>query len=56
MANIMIREKLKGTGTALVTPFDARGAIDFDALERLIEFNIEGGWTTLCPWEQLEKL
>ncbi len=43
MANIMIREKLKGTGTALVTPFDARGAIDFDALERLIEFNIEGG-------------
>lgn len=39
----MVTEKLKGTGTALITPFDARGAIDFDALERLIEFNIEGG-------------
>lgn len=39
----MVIEKLKGTGTALVTPFDARGAIDFDALERVIEFNIEGG-------------
>lgn len=39
----MVTEKLKGTGTALVTPFDARGGIDFDALERVIEFNIEGG-------------
>lgn len=39
----MITEKLKGTGTALITPFDADGAIDFEALERLIEFNIEGG-------------
>lgn len=39
----MVTEKLKGTGTALITPFDDRGAIDFDALERLIEFNIEGG-------------
>src|SRR5690606_13768386 len=39
----MVREKLKGTGTALVTPFDTRGAIDFDALEKVIEFNIEGG-------------
>lgn len=39
----MVTEKLKGTGTALITPFDDRGAIDFDALERIIEFNIEGG-------------
>ena len=36
-------EKLKGTGTALVTPFDSQGNIDFDSLERVIEFNIEGG-------------
>lgn len=36
-------EKLKGTGTALITPFDAQGKIDFDALEKVIEFNIEGG-------------
>lgn len=39
----MVTEKLKGTGTALITPFDTGGAIDFEALERLIEFNIEGG-------------
>lgn len=36
-------EKLKGTGTALITPFDDQGKIDFDALEKIIQFNIEGG-------------
>lgn len=36
-------EKLKGTGTALITPFDAQGNIDFGSLEKVIEFNIEGG-------------
>lgn len=36
-------EKLKGTGTALVTPFDEHGKIDFASLEKVIEFNIEGG-------------
>lgn len=36
-------EKLKGTGTALVTPFDEEGKIDFNALEKIIHFNIEGG-------------
>ena len=36
--------QLKGTGVALVTPFlDASGKVDFDALERIIEFNIQGG-------------
>lgn len=33
----------KGTGVALVTPFNEDGTIDFDGLERLINFNIEGG-------------
>lgn len=36
-------DTLKGTGTALVTPFHADGSIDFESLERVIEFNIEGG-------------
>jgi len=34
---------LRGTGVALVTPFDANGNIDFDALGKVIEFIIDGG-------------
>jgi 4-hydroxy-tetrahydrodipicolinate synthase len=35
--------KFKGLGVALVTPFDERGRIDFEALGRLMESVIEGG-------------
>lgn len=35
--------KLIGTGVALITPFDAQGAIDFKALEHLVNFQIEQG-------------
>ncbi|MFN4286482.1 MAG: 4-hydroxy-tetrahydrodipicolinate synthase [Lacibacter sp.] len=34
---------LRGTGVALVTPFDANGAIDFPALKRVINSVIENG-------------
>ena len=34
---------LKGTGVALVTPFDRNGKIDFQALVRIIEHTITGG-------------
>ena len=34
---------LKGLGVAMVTPFDAEGAIDFPALEKLTQFLIDGG-------------
>ncbi|WP_236977626.1 4-hydroxy-tetrahydrodipicolinate synthase [Membranihabitans maritimus] len=33
----------RGTGTALATPFDTNGKIDFNSLKKLIEFNIKGG-------------
>ena len=33
----------KGTGVALVTPFDKRGNVDFSALGRLIDHCINGG-------------
>lgn len=36
-------EQFKGTGVALVTPFKEDGSIDFDGLESLINYNIEGG-------------
>ncbi len=35
--------ELKGCGTALVSPFDVRGRIDFGALERLVGWQIEEG-------------
>lgn len=38
-----LRETLRGTGVALVTPFNSRGTIDFDALGKVIDFVIEGG-------------
>ncbi|MEK7254144.1 MAG: 4-hydroxy-tetrahydrodipicolinate synthase [Bacteroidota bacterium] len=38
----MIQHKFRGTGTALVTPF-RRGKVDYEALEKIIEHNLEGG-------------
>jgi 4-hydroxy-tetrahydrodipicolinate synthase len=38
-----LRDLLKGTGVALVTPFNEKGTVDLDALHRLINFVIEGG-------------
>ncbi len=34
---------LKGVGVALVTPFNEDLSVDFDALTRLVEYNIENG-------------
>jgi 4-hydroxy-tetrahydrodipicolinate synthase len=39
----MLRDQLRGTGVALVTPFNAENKIDFDALERLLDFVIRNG-------------
>ncbi|MEA2042160.1 MAG: 4-hydroxy-tetrahydrodipicolinate synthase [Bacteroidota bacterium] len=39
----MITTTFSGTGVALVTPFDAQGSIDFDALKNIIDHVIEGG-------------
>ena len=38
-----MNHNFKGTGVALVTPFNADGAIDFDGLTRLVELQISGG-------------
>lgn len=38
-----LREKLRGTGVALVTPFTTGNKVDLDALEKLINFQIENG-------------
>jgi 4-hydroxy-tetrahydrodipicolinate synthase len=39
----MLRQTLKGTGVALVTPFKKDKSIDFAALETLIDIQIAGG-------------
>ncbi len=35
--------RFKGTGVAIVTPFHREGSIDFKSLEKLIEYQIQGG-------------
>lgn len=39
----MIQSKLRGTGVALVTPFNQDGSVDFSSLEKLINHCIDGG-------------
>ena len=38
-----LRDTLKGTGVALVTPFNEKHEIDFDAYGRLLDFVLHGG-------------
>lgn len=38
-----VRDLLQGTGVALVTPFKEDKSVDFESLQRLIDFVIEGG-------------
>lgn len=40
--------RIKGAGTALITPFKSDGSVDFKALENIVESNIEGGMDFLC--------
>ena len=44
----MAINKIRGLGVALITPFKADGSIDFDALNRLVEYQIKGGVDFLC--------
>ncbi len=38
-----MKNTFKGTGVALVTPFNADGSIDFQGLERLVNYQIDNG-------------
>ncbi len=44
-----LRDTLRGTGVALVTPFSENGSIDFNAFEGLLEFVIHGGVEYVIP-------
>ena len=36
-------QKFVGTGVALITPFNSDLTVDFDALKKLVAFNIDNG-------------
>lgn len=44
----MARNIFKGLGIALITPFTTTGAVDYDALKRLVEYQLKNGADFLC--------
>lgn len=44
----MARNKFKGLGIALVTPFTQSGEVDFQALKRLVKYQIDNGADFFC--------
>lgn len=40
---LSIKDKLIGTGVAIITPFTKNGDVDFKALEKVINYTIDGG-------------
>ncbi|MEO7446029.1 MAG: 4-hydroxy-tetrahydrodipicolinate synthase [Ferruginibacter sp.] len=39
----MLKNSLKGTGVAIITPFKKGGEVDFEALSNLIDFQVDSG-------------
>ena len=44
----MIQTRLKGMGVALVTPFKEDGSVDYEALLRLVDYQLQNGTDFLC--------
>ena len=44
----MVHNRFRGLGIALITPFKSDGSIDWEALNRLVEYQIKGGADFLC--------
>ncbi len=44
----MIRNRFKGLGIALVTPFTKEGKVDFTALRRLLDYQLSNGIDFIC--------
>ena len=43
-----MKTRLKGMGVALITPFKEDGSVDYDALLRLVDYQLENGTDFLC--------
>lgn len=46
--SFMIVRRLKGMGVALITPFKSDGSVDYNALVRLVEYQVQNGVDFLC--------
>ena len=44
----MIQTRLKGMGVALITPFNEDGSVDYGALLRLVDYQLQNGTDFLC--------
>lgn len=44
----MARNIFKGLGIALVTPFKSDGSVDWEALEQVVNYQIESGADFFC--------
>ncbi len=44
-----MHHKLRGTGTAIVTPFNADGSVDYESMARLVDHQLDGGVEMLVP-------
>ena len=44
----MAHTRLKGMGVALITPFKEDGSVDYEALLRLVDFQLQNGTDFLC--------
>ena len=45
----MNTKKIRGTGTAIVTPFTANGEIDYEATRGLLDYQLSGGVEMIVP-------
>ena len=44
----MIQTRLKGMGVGLITPFNEDGSVDYEALLRLVDYQLQNGTDFLC--------
>ena len=44
----MIQTRLRGMGVALITPFKEDGSVDYEALLRLVDYQLQNGTDFLC--------
>ena len=51
----MAQNKFKGLGIALITPFKSDGEVDYEALTRLVEYQIRNAWISCVLWERRPK-
>ena len=51
----MARLDLKGLGIALITPFKQDGSVDFEALGRLLDYQLRNGADYLAQLARLRR-